>query len=258
MISQSQATQLADIHNIDLYSIYREYLQLVILNELYQLEASHDLIFKGGTALRLIYQSPRFSEDLDFNANCDHKTTKQLLDDTFVQIRQHIPHIYVKYPKSLLGLTAKIYLPLEISKQDLTVKMDFSFRQKILDYNQTTVKTKFPVSNFALIRAMTREEILAEKVGAILTRNKARDIYDLWWLLNSGTNWQPNLIKAKLNHLNIDFQEKKLRQQVKQRVSDYPQKKLTQRLNKCLSIKNRNVVPELPRLVKDLIDSPIN
>lgn len=33
----------------------------------YQEKEAEAILFKGGTALRLIYQSPRFSEDLDFS-----------------------------------------------------------------------------------------------------------------------------------------------------------------------------------------------
>ena len=48
-------------------NIVREYAQHLFLTELYQLQGSEKLLFKGGTALRIVYNSPRFSEDLDFS-----------------------------------------------------------------------------------------------------------------------------------------------------------------------------------------------
>jgi predicted nucleotidyltransferase component of viral defense system len=48
-------------------NIIREYIQHLFLTELYQLSGSEKLLFKGGTALRIVYHSPRFSEDLDFS-----------------------------------------------------------------------------------------------------------------------------------------------------------------------------------------------
>src|SRR3990167_7676647 len=48
-------------------NIVREYAQHLFLAELYQLPGSEKLLFKGGTALRIVYGSPRFSEDLDFS-----------------------------------------------------------------------------------------------------------------------------------------------------------------------------------------------
>lgn len=44
----------------------REYLQARILNNLQQSGAMVPLAFHGGTALRFLYQIPRYSEDLDF------------------------------------------------------------------------------------------------------------------------------------------------------------------------------------------------
>jgi len=46
--------------------IYREYCQNIFLSFLYQQKKSKQLLFKGGTALRIVYNSPRYSEDLDF------------------------------------------------------------------------------------------------------------------------------------------------------------------------------------------------
>lgn len=48
--------------------ILREYLQILILKELYKISLSEKLYFTGGTYLRLIHNLKRFSEDLDFNA----------------------------------------------------------------------------------------------------------------------------------------------------------------------------------------------
>src|SRR3989338_1779982 len=47
-------------------NVLREYVQHLFLSSLYRFPGSERLLFKGGTALRIIYQSPRFSEDLDF------------------------------------------------------------------------------------------------------------------------------------------------------------------------------------------------
>ncbi len=48
--------------------VLREYLQVLILKELYKLPDGKKLYFTGGTYLRLVHQTKRFSEDLDFNA----------------------------------------------------------------------------------------------------------------------------------------------------------------------------------------------
>ena len=47
--------------------LIREYLQYKILDIIYNTEAGKQLVFMGGTCLRLIYGNRRFSEDLDFD-----------------------------------------------------------------------------------------------------------------------------------------------------------------------------------------------
>ena len=49
-------------------NVYREYAQHLFLSSLYQVKNSNKILFKGGTAYRIAYKSPRFSEDLDFSA----------------------------------------------------------------------------------------------------------------------------------------------------------------------------------------------
>ncbi|MBT6948101.1 MAG: hypothetical protein HN995_13025, partial [Candidatus Marinimicrobia bacterium] len=49
------------------YLALREYLQHVILRALFEQKDLPNLIFHGGTALRIIHGLNRFSEDLDFH-----------------------------------------------------------------------------------------------------------------------------------------------------------------------------------------------
>ncbi len=50
-------------------AILREYLQVKILDILYQEKMSLKLYFVGGTSLRLLHGLDRFSEDLDFDTD---------------------------------------------------------------------------------------------------------------------------------------------------------------------------------------------
>src|SRR3990167_9364699 len=49
-------------------NVLREYVQHLFLSSLYRVNGSEKIFFKGGTAYRIAYRSPRFSEDLDFSA----------------------------------------------------------------------------------------------------------------------------------------------------------------------------------------------
>ena len=62
-IAENQAKKL----KIDITQLVREFWETVILKGLFESPDGKYLIFKGGTALRLVYGSSRFSEDLDFS-----------------------------------------------------------------------------------------------------------------------------------------------------------------------------------------------
>jgi predicted nucleotidyltransferase component of viral defense system len=50
-------------------NVRREYCQHLFLSYFYHQPLTDQIYFKGGTALRMLYNSPRFSEDLDFSSS---------------------------------------------------------------------------------------------------------------------------------------------------------------------------------------------
>jgi predicted nucleotidyltransferase component of viral defense system len=62
---------------------------------------------------------------------------------------------------------------------------------------------------------MEREEILAEKVRAVLTRNRARDVYDLWFLHKKGTRFELNLVNDKLKYYKKVFEKDVFMERIK-------------------------------------------
>lgn len=63
-MDQRLAESLARQLKIAIEPVVREEYELRILRELLETTLGHALVFKGGTALRLAYGSPRFSDDL--------------------------------------------------------------------------------------------------------------------------------------------------------------------------------------------------
>lgn len=63
-MDQRLAESLARQLKIAIEPVVREEYELLILRELLETTLGHALVFKGGTALRLTYGSPRFSDDL--------------------------------------------------------------------------------------------------------------------------------------------------------------------------------------------------
>ena len=67
MITKKQIEDLSKHFQIDEFTIMREYLQILFLTYLYGEKEADKIFFKGGTAIRLLFGSTRFSEDLDFS-----------------------------------------------------------------------------------------------------------------------------------------------------------------------------------------------
>lgn len=67
--------------------IVRDEYEMIILKQLFESELGKSFVFKGGTALRLAYGSPRFSEDLDFSVI--EGFSKKKLDNLLGAIEKH-------------------------------------------------------------------------------------------------------------------------------------------------------------------------
>ena len=69
MLTRTQVQRMAQRHRVGMQVQERDYLQHLLL---YGLSGrTQGLVFKGGTALRLVYRGNRYSEDLDFNVAVD-------------------------------------------------------------------------------------------------------------------------------------------------------------------------------------------
>lgn len=75
-------------------NIAREYIQHLFLKYFYNKPNSDRVLFKGGTALRIVFESPRFSEDLDFSAfEITRKQIESLFLDTLQDLENEGIHV---------------------------------------------------------------------------------------------------------------------------------------------------------------------
>ena len=86
------------------HNVVREYMKHLCLSNLYRFKEAKDLLFKGGTALRLIYHSPRFSEDLDFTGRFYHyQDVEKIFINTLIEVERTGVTIELKEAKSTTG-----------------------------------------------------------------------------------------------------------------------------------------------------------
>src|SRR3989344_3610507 len=172
-----------------------------------------ELVFKGGTALYKLYKLERFSEDLDFSGveilDIDKLAKKIILDLSKFKIEANISESREPFNSILIKFRIKGPLYNGSSQTfsnirvDINRKSSIELKPSLLKF--TSLYTEIP-SFYTL--AMQEKEILAEKVRAIITRNKARDLFDAFALLEKGVEIDLELIKKKMEYYNLKFDKK--------------------------------------------------
>jgi len=218
--------------NFVILNAIKEYLQYPVLAFIYSSPKYQNFVFMGGSALRIAYNLPRLSEDLDFNLTVSDyekldlnelgEDLKKYFQNKFlmnINFRvQGDRRLYLKFPiLKDLGLASNIaesdflYVKIEPSREDFINP----------EYEIT------PISGFGfnfIVRSYNLKFLMTGKIGAILERTwfkgkkneidiKGRDYYDLFWYLEKGIQPDyPNLaLSLKINNeqeLKVALQKK--------------------------------------------------
>jgi len=177
LIAEQKAREL----KIDKTQVIREYWELIILKGLFESPFGRYLIFKGGTALRLCYGSPRFSEDLDFSLTQDRLKGRfspliKKIISPFPELTQ--TDLEEKYYTYLAEIkVTQNYLPfpfrikIEISKRETK---DYRWKLKLLDSPSTVIQVMGQVA--------TLDQIYKDKLACLKGRTKPKDLFDLWYV----------------------------------------------------------------------------
>jgi predicted nucleotidyltransferase component of viral defense system len=185
-------------------SVLKEYLQYKILNSIFNSEYAKKLAFLGGTALRIIYGSTRFSEDLDFDnlalsetefVNLSRVIQKDLalegLETEISTVTKNAYRIKIRVPKLLYDSGLSQVPDHKILIQVDTVPQNFDYvpEQPLLN--------KFDV--FTQIQAVPKDILLAQKIFASVNRKRimGRDFFDIVFLHGIGA--KPNFAYLKKN-----------------------------------------------------------
>lgn len=180
MLSVDEIERLAGrLHTSD-QNVAREYAQNVFLTHLYADPGSDGLLFKGGTSLRIVYQSPRFSEDLDFTAAMPFHRTKTLIERTAERVKQEIDGLALVESKPTTGGYFGIMRG-AIGPWEIEILLQASTRQRPLKGELSVVTTSLAPSYN--VYGLPEKLLVEEKIDALLTRAKPRDFYDLYFIL---------------------------------------------------------------------------
>ncbi|MDO8553680.1 MAG: nucleotidyl transferase AbiEii/AbiGii toxin family protein [Candidatus Micrarchaeota archaeon] len=198
-----------NLKGLNLGQAEKDYYQNIILFIFYN-KASKDLVFKGGTALAKCYGLNRFSEDLDFTLT-NSADFIELIENGLSEFGISNSIKEIGDAKNSKKYKIKIEGPLyKGSEKTLcSITIDFSLREKILmDPNITTIGYHMDIIPVFDVYVMKKEEVMSEKVRAIMTRKSARDLYDLVFLIRLGVVTEKEIVNEKLKLYNITFDEK--------------------------------------------------
>lgn len=172
--------------------------EIIFLKELFQSSFAEHLIFKGGTALRLAYSSPRFSEDLDFSLR--KKVSEKEFKNCFNEILKKYPKISIADIKEKhYTLFALIKIKEPFMKLAFSIKVEVSKRITPKNYQSIPKILSSPVIPLEVMaETLTLEQIKSDKIQTVRTRSKARDLFDLWYVCEKLKKPMPK-IKNKIN-----------------------------------------------------------
>jgi len=184
MIDRDFLNQLATKNQTTLRNIFREYYQNLFLSYFYQAKKSEQFFFKGGTALRIVFHSPRFSEDLDFTATGSFLIFENILEEVLINLQKEGIEIKIIESKKTTGGFFTI-IQAQIYKETIQIQVQASKRKKNNIKGERTMIISDFVPSFTL-QILERQELFLEKIEAFLLRRKIRDFFDLYFIFRSG------------------------------------------------------------------------
>lgn len=204
-MKQKDVIRIANEKGVPKSTIDKDWVLGHFLNAMYSFgDIRENFIFKGGTCLhKCFYDDYRFSEDLDFTL----LNKEFVVDQSFInkiirkaqgysaiqfyvtkvesQIHRDIPQGYKVEIKFWGADHNPNQRPLPASRWQTGIHLDISFsEQLVLPSVVRQIKHPYPDVAMVINEAVCYDlkELVAEKIRALLQRNRPRDIYDVWFL----------------------------------------------------------------------------
>lgn len=158
--------------------IKQEQFEIGVLDKLNSRKLLNNLVFCGGSMLRLCYELNRFSVDLDFwltralDVHNLYNTMKECLEESYT-----LSDTENKFYTLLFDIRSKAYprsLKVEVRKQ--TKKVAIVRNIAYSKYANTQV----------LLNTVSLKDMMNLKIGTFIERKEIRDVFDIEFLLRKG------------------------------------------------------------------------
>lgn len=194
---------------ISTIQIVREEYELILLSRIFDSILGSKIVFRGGTALRLAYGSPRFSDDLDFSQLKKIKVSE--FNNWCRQTAEYNPNLeLVESLKKYFTLFALFKVRDPVIPETISIKIEISQRRQIWKKNTdyTLIRLKSEITPLTVLAQVVSLERI-EKEKRSISPFRIRDIFDLWFIgqrLNKKyildySGFKKNEVKRELNRL---------------------------------------------------------
>ncbi len=182
--------------------ILKDYYVTLIL---FLLKDVDGIYFKGGTALQKIFLSyARLSEDADYTVT---RNIPEVIEDIRKILETSKFFEKVTKDKDVEKFTRLLVHYTDFNNQPNVVFIDLNQRAKLLSPPEKHVIHHFydgHIPDFS-VTTLARDEIVAEKMAATIGRNKPRDHFDMYKIIEKNIPINLDFVKQKLQHSNLEL-----------------------------------------------------
>lgn len=207
----------------DFFNQYRENTIIDVVQELAKSNAGSKIAFKGGTALKLFYGLPRYSEDIDYDilSGANIQEVHEAVSASLWKKRWEITDDAVKHYTILLEL--RFTGP----ERNFRIKIEISTREKPL---------KTTVASLRGVPVLTLEQsfLMTEKLATFIKRGAGRDVFDAWFILNNAYPLNKEMIEERFDG------EREFYAKILEKLEQADPKRLLRDTGKLLSDDYRN------------------
>lgn len=208
LMDDKKLRKLAVKEKVPIGTIEKDYAITNILSVISRFSKLEKMVFKGGTAIKKIHFADfRFSEDIDFTCSEDISADLgEILEGKIHDIDVNVTE--VKQEETAIEEESRQFTVKYKGYNDYpnSVKIDLSLRESVQNgsSNLNVLHNYDDLSKFK-IPTMTLEEIMAEKVRAIVYSGAPRHLYDLNFLFGKRISLKPVLVRKKISLYGDEF-----------------------------------------------------
>jgi len=172
--------------NQDIFNQYRENVIIETVQAISRSAVGPVLAFKGGTALKLFFDLPRYSEDLDYDGlpGAGPEQLMEGLNGLARRLGWEITDAAVK------RRTVLFEMRFAGPQRNFHLKVEVSTRKPLVPTAVMSLRG-VPVTTLAPARLMT------EKLIAFADRRAGRDVFDAWFILSNGFGLEDELVTTR-------------------------------------------------------------